>query len=171
MAHSVRVRRAGLAAAALASVLLLTACNPGGGPAEDYTGLPVSDEEAAVEGEAGEAEGEGEVEGEAELPAGAIDEEALGEGPQVVWLEQGGQLALVIGGSSSCPSVGREIRVLDKAGEGNRVAIDLVERPDDEVCTMDFVPHTTVFWTPTEVTTTEELLVEVAGTTVTVPIK
>jgi hypothetical protein len=36
---------------------------------------------------------------------------------------------------------------------------------------MDFVPHTTVFWTPTDVTTTEPLTVEVAGTTVTVPIK
>lgn len=171
MAHSVRVRRAGLAVAALVSVFLLSACASGAGPAEDYSGLPVSDEQAAAEGEAGEAEGESEVEGEAELPAGAIDEEALGEGPQVVWLEEGAQLALVIGGSSTCPSVGRELRVLDKADEGNRVAIDLVERPEDEVCTMDFVPHTTVFWTPYDVTTTKPLTVEVAGTTVTVPIK
>lgn len=170
MAHSVRVRRAGLAVAALTSVFLLAAC-ASTGPTEDYSGLPVSDEEAAAEGEAGEAEGESEVEGEAELPAGAIDEEALGDGPQVVWLEEGAQLALVIGGSSTCPSVGRDIRVLDKADEGNRVAIDLVERPEDEVCTMDFVPHTTVFWTPYDVTTTKPLTVEVDGTTVTVPIK
>jgi hypothetical protein len=170
MAHSVRVRRAGLAVAALASVFFLAAC-ASGAPTENYSGLPVSDEEAAAEGEAGEGEGEGEVEGEAEVPAGAIDEEALGEGPQVVWLEEGAQLALVIGGSSTCPSVGEKIRVLDKAGEGNRVAIDLVERPEDEVCTMDFVPHTTVFWTPTDVTTTEPLTVDVAGTSVTVPIK
>lgn len=165
MAHSVRVR-AGLAVAALASVFLLAAC-ASGTAAESYSGLPVSDGAGAPEGHGTEG-GEGEEGGEA--GEGAIDEELLNE-PQVVWLREGAQLALVIGGSSSCPSVGERIRVLDEAGEGNRVAIDLVERPEDEVCTMDFVPHTTVFWTPADVTTTEPLTVEVAGTTVTVPIK
>ncbi len=170
MAHSVRVRRAGLAVAALASVFLLAAC-ASGAAAENYSGLPVSDGAGAAEGgegESGETEG---GEGGEEAGEGAIDEEALGEEPQVVWLREGAQLAVVIGGSSSCPSVGERIRVLEKADQGNRVAIDLVERPEDEVCTMDFVPHTTVFWTPTDVTTTEPLTVEVAGTTVTVPIK
>ena len=74
-------------------------------------------------------------------------------------------------GSSTCPTVGKEIRVLEKAGEGNRVAIDLVQRPEDEICTADFVPHTTLFWTPVDVTTTEPLVVEVAGSEVQVPIK
>lgn len=164
MAHSVRVRRAGLAAAALASVLLLAACNPGGAPAESFTGLPVTDHAGTP------AEGD-----EGDDGAGAGDdhslEEAVQEGPQVVWLRQGAQLALVVGGSSSCPTVGERIRVLDEAGEGNRVAIELVERPEGEICTMDFVPHTTVFWTPTDVTTTEPLVVEVAGESITVPIK
>ncbi|MFD4421856.1 hypothetical protein ACFWN7_10165 [Agromyces sp. NPDC058484] len=171
MAHSVRVHRAGLAVVALASVLLLTGCNPGGGAAESYSGLPVSDSAAAAEGEGGEAEGEGESAGHAG-DAVHIDEEALAEGkPQVTWLNEGTQIALVMGGSSSCPPVGEQIRVLDEAGDGNRVAIDLVQRPEDEICTADFVPHTTVFWTPTYVTTTEPLEVEVAGNTVTVPVK
>ena len=147
MAPSVRLRRVGLAAVALASVFLLSACNPSGNAAGNFSGLPVAEEE--VEG-----------------PAFEESEE-----PQVAWWEEGGQLALVIYGSSTCPSVGQEIRVLEPAGEGNRVAIDLVQRPEDEVCTMDFVPHTTLFWTPVEVTTTEPLIVEVAGFDVEVPIK
>ena len=57
------------------------------------------------------------------------------------------------------------------AGEGNRVAIDVVKRPENEACTMDLAPHTTLFWTPVEVTTTEPLTVEVLGTEVEVPIK
>ena len=151
----------------LASVLLLSGCNPPGAPAENFSGLPVADEAAPIDVDP-ESGGE-ENDASEEVEEGAPFEES--ESPQVVWWEQGGQLALVIYGSSTCPSVGRDIRVLDKAGEGNRVAIDLVERPDDEICTMDFVPHTTLFWTPVSVTTTEPLEVEVAGTSVTVPIK
>lgn len=135
-------------AAAVASVFLLSACNPGGGSIEDYSGMPVSDH-------AGDAEGH----------EGAEDE------VQAAWLQQGGQIAVTIPGSSTCPVVGSNIRVLDKAGEGNRVAVDVVERDEREACTQDLVPHTTVFWTPAYVTTTEELVVEVVGETVTVPVK
>jgi hypothetical protein len=46
-----------------------------------------------------------------------------------------------------------------------------VQRPEDEICTADFVPHTTLFWTPTDVSTTEPLTVEVSGYEITVPIK
>lgn len=148
----VRARRAGRAAAvALASVLLLAACGPGAEPVEDYSGLPISDH-------AGDADGHEE-------------EGAAPEALSAVWLEHGAKLAVTISGSSSCPEVGRRIRVIEPAGEGNRVAVDLVERPVDEICTMDYVPHTTVFWTPLDVTTTEPLVVEVAGERVTVPIK
>lgn len=150
MPSSVSLRRAGFAAVAVASVLLLAACAPGTGPADDYPGLPVSEHE-----EEGGHEEPGHEEGE----------------PAATWVGQGGQLAVTLWGSSSCPPVGREIRVIEPAGKGNTVAIDLVERPEDEVCTMDLAPHTTVFWTPLDVTTTEPLKVEVAGSTVTVPVK
>ena len=172
MATTVRVRRAGFAAAALASVLLLSACNPPGSPAEDFPGHPVAEDAVAVDVGPGAGPDEADVEGEeGEAAEEPVDPMEPNESPVVIWWADGGQLAVTISGSSSCPSVGREIRVLDEAGEGNRVAVDLVERPEDEICTMDFVPHTTLFWTPVTVTTTEPLTVEVAGTSVTVPIK
>jgi len=167
MAPSVRLRRVGLIAVALSSVFLLSACNPSGNAAEDFPGLPVEAEAAPVDvdpesgGDISDA-AEGEAEGEPFVESNE---------PQVAWWEEGGQLALVVYGSSSCPTVGKEVRVLEEAGEGNRVAIDLVQRPEDEVCTMDIVPHTTLFWTPVEITTTEPLIVEVAGSEVTIPIK
>ena len=167
MAPSVRLRRVGLAAVALASVFLLSGCNPSGQAAENFSGLPVAEEAAPVDVD---PESGGELDDPAEEEVeGPTWEES--DQPQVAWWEEGGQLALVVYGSSTCPTVGQEIRVLEPAGAGNRVAIDLVQRPDDEVCTMDFVPHTTIFWTPVEVTTTEPLVVEVAGFDVEVPIK
>jgi hypothetical protein len=167
MAPSVRLRRVGLAAVALASVFLLSGCNPSGQAAENFSGLPVAEEAAPVDVDP-ESGGEIDDPAEEEVEGPAWEES---DQPQVAWWEEGGQLALVIYGSSTCPTVGEQIRVLEPAGEGNRVAIDLVQRPDDEVCTMDFVPHSTIFWTPTEVTTTEPLVVEVAGFDVEVPIK
>lgn len=167
MDHSVRVRRVGLMAVALASVFLLSACNPPGNAADNFPGLPVADEAAPI-GTDPEEGGEENDASEEELEGEPFSES---DQPQVAWWEQGGQLALVVYGSSTCPVVGENIRVLDKAGEGNRVAIDVVKRDENEICTMDFVPHTTLFWTPVEVTTTEPLIVEVIGTEVEVPIK
>jgi hypothetical protein len=167
MATMVRVRRVGLMAAALASVLLLSGCNPSGSPAENFSGLPVADEAAPIaedpeEGGDESDASEDEVEGEPFTET---------EGPQVAWWEQGGQIALVVYGSSTCPVIGERITVIDGAGEGNRVAIDVVKRDENEACTMDFVPHTTLFWTPVEVTTTEPLIVEVLGDEVEIPVK
>ncbi|HET6671744.1 MAG TPA: hypothetical protein VFG92_00065 [Agromyces sp.] len=167
MAHSVRIRRFGLMAVALASVFLLSACNPPGNAAENFSGLPVADEAAPI-GEDPEEGGDESDASEEELEGEPFNDS--GE-PNVVWWEQGAQLALVVYGSSTCPVVGENIRVLEKAGEGNRVAIDVVKRDENEVCTMDLVPHTTLFWTPVDVTTTEPLVVEVIGTEVEVPIK
>ncbi len=169
MAHSVRLRRAGLIAVALSSVFLLSACDPPPEAAEDFAGLPEAEEATVVDQEQGSGGDEAGVEGE---EAGeAVDISDPDGSPYVIWWAEGEQLALVFYGSSACPTVGEEIRVLDEADEGNRVAIDLVQRPDDEVCTMDFVPHTTLFWTPYDVTTTEPLVVEVAGYEITVPLK
>ncbi|MCI2956126.1 hypothetical protein MN032_00345 [Agromyces atrinae] len=133
------LRRSVLVAAAAASVLFLSACNPGGGTVEDYSGLPVSDHE-----ESGDHGDEAEFDGE----------------PVAQWLQQGGQIAVTLWGSSTCPYVGSDIRVLEEAGEGNRVEIVVPPLPD-QPCTMDLVPHTTVFWTPVKVTTTEPLTIEV----------
>ena len=170
MAPSVRLRRSGLIAVALSSLFLLSACTSPSGAAEDFQGRPVPEEAAAVDVGAGPDEaGVGGDEGEEAEEA--VDPMEPNDEPLVVWWADGGQLALTISGSSTCPVVGSDIRVLEPAGEGNRVAISLVQRPADEICTMDFVPHTTLFWTPYDVTTVEPLFVEVMGTEVEVPIK
>ncbi|GAA1517817.1 hypothetical protein BJ978_001708 [Agromyces terreus] len=150
MRSSLILRRAGVVAVAAASVFLLSACNPSPRPVEDFTGLPVSDHE-------------GDAEGHTDEPAG--------EGLSAAWVGQGGQLAVTIPGSSTCPEIGTRINVVEPAGEGNRVSVDVAEIPADQPCTMDLVPHTTVFWSPVYVTTTEPLVVEVGDESVTVPVK
>lgn len=147
MASSV-LRRSLLAAAAVASVLTLAACAPGTAPVENFSGLPVSDH--------GDEGGHG--------------EDGFDAGAQAVWLEQGGKLAVTLWGSSTCPWVGTDIRVLQSADEGNTVQIEVPPLPE-QPCTMDYVPHTTVFWTPMNVTTTKPLNVEVLEQTLVVPIK
>ncbi|SFR84397.1 hypothetical protein SAMN05428970_2986 [Agromyces sp. CF514] len=151
MHSSLTLRRAGLAAVAVASVFLLSACNPSPRAIENFDGLPVSDHE-------GDADGH-------------TDEGASDEGLSAAWVGQGGQIAITISGSSTCPVVGTRINVVDDADSGNRVSVDVQGPADDEVCTMDFVPHTTVFWTPVFVTTTQPLVVEVGDQSFTLPIK
>lgn len=148
-------------------MFLLSACNPPSTAAENFPGVPTEADADVVDVDSGSDHAGDEDEHAAEEPEAPSSE----DGPVVVWWADGGQLALTISGSSTCPVIGDTIRVLEPAGEGNRVAIDLVERPADEICTMDFVPHTTLFWTPTTVTTTEPLVVEVADAEVTVPVK
>ncbi|WP_394553074.1 hypothetical protein ACDF64_01800 [Agromyces sp. MMS24-JH15] len=161
MATTLPLRRAALAAAALASVFLLAACAPSTSAKTDYPGEPRV--EHPVEQDE-EGTGDTEAEEEEESPEG-------GEGsPTAVWLQQGGVLAVTVWGSSTCPPVGTNIEVVDPAGEGNTVAITLKDY-GNAVCTMDLVPHTTEFWAPMDVTTTEPLTVRVAGSEVEVPVK
>ncbi|GGR14418.1 MULTISPECIES: hypothetical protein [Agromyces] len=148
MVSSTGIRRASLAAAALASVFLLSACAPGTSPVENFPGLP-----EAEHGESGHETGG--------------DESAL----QAQWLELGGKLAVTTFGSSTCPVVGTDIKVLKPAGEGNTVEIVVPEPDATTPCTMDYVPHTTVFWTPMNVTTTEKLTVLLGDEKFVLPIK
>src|SRR4051812_34872388 len=118
MAPSLRLRRAGLFALAVSSVFLLSACNPPSGAAENFPGVPTEADADVVDIDSGTD------------PAGDTEEIPSSEaGPVVVWWADGGQLALIVSGSSTCPVIGDQIRVLEPAGEGNRVAIDLVQRP------------------------------------------
>ncbi|MDH6182134.1 hypothetical protein M2152_002316 [Microbacteriaceae bacterium SG_E_30_P1] len=131
------------AAAALALPLLLAGCV--GGAVTNYQGEP--------EQFAGE-------------PGGDAD-----SGLQAFWLQEGAQLAITLSGSSGCPYIVTSITVLEKAGEGNRISAEVPPIPEDKACTMDFVPHTTVFSTPGEVTTTEPLTIEVMDSEIVLPIK
>ncbi|WP_353826692.1 hypothetical protein [Agromyces sp. SYSU T0242] len=164
------VRRLLLAGAAIASALLLTACNPGSGAVEDFPGLPVEDEATEAGGEetdlGGGTEEETDEDDAVEVP------EPTGDEPYVQYLDDGGRLAITVWGSSTCPIVLTGLTVTAEAGEGNAVEAALPEEDaEPRPCTADYVPHTTVFWTPVDVTTTEPLQVTVGDAVVTVPIK
>ena len=91
-------------------------------------------------------------------------------GIQAFWIHEGAQLAITISGSSTCPYIVSNITVLEKADEGNRISAE-VPALSGEPCTMDFVPHTTVFSTPGDITTTKPLTIEVKDTEIVLPIK
>jgi hypothetical protein len=134
-----------LAIPALAFALVLTGCTLPG-PSSNFPGLP-DEEQIAQESEADDS------------------------GIQAFWLEEGDSIAIAISGSSTCPVIGSRLNVIEQAGEGNIVEVKPEAQPADQVCTMDFVPHTTTFPTPNDVTTTEPLVVRVGDKEVTVPIK
>jgi hypothetical protein len=164
------VRRLLFAGIAVASALLLTACNPGSAAVEDFPGLPVVDEEVESEEENEETDLGGSTEDEIDEDDAVEVPEPTGDEPYVQYLQNGGRLAITIWGSSTCPVVPTELHVTAEAGEGNAVEAELPE-PEVGPCTADFVPHTTVFWTPVDVTTTEPLEVTIGDQVVTVPIK
>lgn len=128
----------------LAVSLLLAGCTVTG-PTENFSGLP--DEEHITQ-------------------EGGSEEDGL----QAFWIEEGDQLAITISGSSTCPVVGSRISVVEPKGEGNTVAISTRPLPD-QPCTMDFVPHTSMFWTPSKVTPAEPLVIQVDGREITLPVK
>lgn len=170
MAPHTDVRRLLLATAAVASALLLSGCAPGSGPIEDFPGLPVVDEDAEAEGQAEDTEEGGPTEDEVDEEEVEEEPEPTGDEPVVQYLNDGGRLAITIWGSSTCPIVPSDLQVTAEAGEGNAVEAVLPE-PPNRPCTMDYTPHTTVFSTPADVTTTEPLEVTIGEQVVTVPIK
>ena len=138
MATTVRNRFV-IATVVAASALLLTGCAPvPNTPTADFPGFP-----------------EG-VDVESDAPTGE---------PQAAWIGIGNKIAITIFGSSTCPFVGSAIHVEKQAGEGNAVSIEVPPLPE-QPCTMDLVPHTTEFWTPQDVTTTEPLEITVLEQTI-----
>lgn len=164
--------RFAVASAVLVAAFGLSACNPGPEPIEHFAGVPLiaPEFEPEPEGETGgEAEGEAAAEEEAEVELVELE---VSEGEaRAIYLEDGGRIALVLWGSSSCPPVGTAMTVVADAESGNAVRVELVSYPEDQPCTQDFVPHTTVFWTPVYITTTQELRIEVGDEEVILPIK
>ncbi len=126
---------------------------------EDFSGVPLVPVAA-----------EGADEGEEAEPA--LEEVEVDEGEtSVFYLDYGDRLAVVTWGSSTCPVVGSDIEVVEDANSGNSVRIETVEIPADAICTSDFVPHTTIFGTPENLTTTKPLNVEINGEEIVVPVK
>ena len=170
MAQRLRVRHVGAVLAVLGA-LSLAGC-ASNTPIDDFSGVPLVPVQATAEEVDVEDEGDvEEVEAEAE-PEVELEELDVPEGETTAaYLNYGDRLAIVLWGSSTCPPVGSQIVVTENAENGNAVRVDLVERPDDEVCTMDLVPHTTVFGTPQSITTTLPLRIDVAGEEIELAVK
>jgi len=134
-----------LTVSAFAVAFVLAGCTVTG-PTENFSGLP--DEEQIVN-----------------------ETEAGDEGVQAFWLQEGSQIGVAISGSSTCPVIGSDIKVVAPEGEGNTIEIVTVPIPGDQICTMDFVPHTSVFWTPNNVSTAEPLTIRVADQELELPVK
>lgn len=115
-------------------------------------------------------------------PEHVVGETATSDaGISASWFVRGAEIAITTWGSSTCPVSGNWIHVVKPRGEGNTVSIDLNPiafdgpAPDgpapDGGCTADRVPHTTLFYTPGAVTTTEPLRILIAGEVLVLPIK
>ena len=153
MEQRLRGRHVGALLVALGALSLSGCASPTS--IEDFSGLPTIP--VAAEGEGAEPELE-----QVDVPEGETS---------VVYLDYGDRLALVTWGSSTCPIVGTDIVVVEDASSGNSVRIETNEIPADAVCTSDFVPHTTIFGTPENTTTTKPLNVDVNGEEIVVPVK
>ncbi len=70
---------------------------------------------------------------------------SAGGAPFSVWLDGGSRFTVTLYGSSSCPPVATRYRLTGH----NKVEL-AVAKPSgkSKACTMDYVPHTTVFATP-----------------------
>ncbi|MFF1879736.1 hypothetical protein [Leifsonia sp. NPDC058230] len=81
-----------------------------------------------------------------------------------VWLKDGGQFAIALYGSSSCPPKVASVSV----AASNQLVATLAPAPGG-MCTRDYVPHTTVFATPSGITTTSDVSIKLPDTTLTLP--
>lgn len=126
-------KRVGVAAAAIVMVLGLAGCAAGIGPSEQYPGAP-----------------------------SGVSQEALTGETQAFYVSDSGAIAVVLWGSSTCPLIGERMVTEQPAADGNAVRVDVRKIAEDQPCTRDLVPHTTVFPTPGDVTTTQPLTIRVA---------
>ncbi len=120
---------------------------------------------ALVLGLAGCAAGASVVENYAGGPHGIAEDQLKGE-TQAFYIEDAGAIAVVLWGSSTCPQIGERMVVEKTADEGNVVRVDVRPIPNEQPCTRDLVPHTSVFVTPSSVTTTQPLTIRVGDTEV-----
>lgn len=104
---------------------------PSASPSLPEGGLPSFDEVAVVAGASGRGLPAG-VDGTMESPAG------------VGWSTEAGLLNVVTYGSSSCPTIAEA----DATGDGQKVVVALVPPAANAICTMDYVPTTTVVAAP-----------------------
>ncbi|WP_456826713.1 hypothetical protein [Cellulomonas sp. P5_E12] len=159
MEQRLKVRLVGVLVAVLGAVVLSGCAS--NTPIEDFAGLPQVPAAATDETADDAADEEAAME-ELDVPEGET---------RAVYLDNGDRIAVVLWGSSTCPPVGSRLVVVTDANSGNEVRLEVAEIPADAVCTADLVPHTTVFGTPQQTTTTLPLLIDVNGEQVVLPVK
>ncbi|AMB57582.1 hypothetical protein [Microterricola viridarii] len=84
--------------------------------------------------------------------------------PQLYWLKNGAQIAITLWGSSTCPPIVESLTPTS-ANAFTAVQAPLPAKP----CTRDLVPHTTVFKTPSDTTTSSDVTIVLDGTSLTLP--
>jgi hypothetical protein len=75
-------------------------------------------------------------------------ESSAGGAPYSMWLKGGDQFSVTLYGSSTCPPVATRYRLTGKNQVELTVSTTGGSTSSPKPCTMDFVPHTTVFGTP-----------------------
>lgn len=105
------------------------------------------------------------VEDYAGLPEGMVGlpEHPAGD-PQLAWLKDGKQIGITLWGSSTCPPI------VESLTPTSSNAFTAVQEPiPAKPCTRDLVPHTTVFATPSDTTTSSDVTIVLDGTSLTLP--
>lgn len=69
---------------------------------------------------------------------------SAGGAPFSVWLKSGDQFTVTLYGSSTCPPIASRFKLTGH----NKIELTVAGPPKGRPCTMDYVPHTTVFATP-----------------------
>lgn len=104
--------------------------------------------------------------GSGSSPSGSASSSPSGQGGQTggdseisaAWLDNGRMIGLVTEGSSTCIPTAGEVEYADGV-----LDVQLVDQPDDAVCTMDLVPRATLVALPEGVDPTQELEIRVSG--------
>jgi hypothetical protein len=89
---------------------------------------------------------------------------SAGGAAYAVWLKSGAQFAIVLYGSSTCPPKVAMVETI-ASNQLKATPAPIV----GNVCTNDYVPHTTVFATPGSVTTTSDVTIKLPDSTLTLP--
>lgn len=97
----------------------------------------------------------GEPKGVAAPPSSA------GGAPFSVWLKNGDQFTVTLYGSSTCAPVASRFKLTGH----NKVVLTVPKPEKNKVCTMDYVPHTTVFATPNTIDRNADVAVTGQGMT------
>jgi len=89
---------------------------------------------------------------------------SAGGAAYAVWMQQGERFAIALYGSSTCPPKIASVSVV----ASNQLKATLEPAPGG-ICTRDYVPFTNVFDTPSGITTTSDVSIDLPDATLTLP--